>query len=199
MKLKQALTEAMALAHEANRYLNLKEPWKQIKTDPVAAATSIFVALRVIDSLKTLLAPFLPFTCQRLHNYLGYDGDLFGRLYTEELSETERRHLALRYDGDTRNGPLGHPASWPRARLSASPAAALPQARTDRRGRRNRAHDLRALTTSRITMGRRISAGPLLFFLARHHPNSQFTCPVIHITILYEPHRQTNKTYNNLS
>ena len=61
VKLKQALTEAMALAHEANRYLNLKEPWKQIKADPVAAATSIFVALRVIDSLKTLLAPFLPF------------------------------------------------------------------------------------------------------------------------------------------
>ncbi len=27
-------TQSMALAHEANRYLNLKEPWKQIKTDP---------------------------------------------------------------------------------------------------------------------------------------------------------------------
>ena len=94
----------MALAHEANRYLNLKEPWKQIKIDSVAAATSIFVALRVIDSLKTLLAPFLPFTCQRLHNDLGYDGDLFGRLYTEELSETERRHLALRYDDTAATG-----------------------------------------------------------------------------------------------
>lgn len=99
VKLKQALTEAMALAHEANRYLNLKEPWQQIKTDPAAAATSIFVALRVIDSLKTLFAPYLPFTCQRLHSYLGYEGELFGRLYTEELAETERRHLALRYDG----------------------------------------------------------------------------------------------------
>ena len=62
------------------------------------------MALRVIDSLKTLLAPFLPYTCQRLHNDLGYDGDLFGRLYTEEICETERRHLVLRYEAATTTG-----------------------------------------------------------------------------------------------
>ena len=104
VKLKQALTEAMGLAHEANRYLNLKEPWKQIKTDPQAAATTTFVALRVIDTLKTLLAPFLPFTCQALHGYFGYEGDLFGRLYAEELSEATRTHIAIRYDGSSASG-----------------------------------------------------------------------------------------------
>lgn len=104
VKLKQALSEAFGLAHEANRYLNLKEPWKQIKTDPQGAATTVFVALRVIDTLKTLLAPFLPFTCQDLHAYLGYEGALFGRLYTEELAETERKHLVLRYDASTASG-----------------------------------------------------------------------------------------------
>jgi methionyl-tRNA synthetase len=104
VKLKQALGEVMALAHEANRYLNLKEPWQQIKSDPVAAATSIFVALRVIDTLKNLFAPYLPFTCQRLHNYLGYDGELFGRSYLEEVIETEGKHLVLRYDGSGATG-----------------------------------------------------------------------------------------------
>ncbi len=104
VKLKAALTETMALAHEANRYLNAKEPWQQIKTDPGAAATSIFVALRVIDALKTLFAPFLPYSSQRLHGYLGYEGELFGRLYTDELAETSRRHLALRYDGSNVTG-----------------------------------------------------------------------------------------------
>jgi methionyl-tRNA synthetase len=98
VKLKQALGEAMALAHEANRYLNVKEPWKQIKTGPEAAATSVFVALRVIDTLKTLFAPFLPFTCQSLHEFLGYEGQLFGRPYTATLEESERSHLAMRYD-----------------------------------------------------------------------------------------------------
>ncbi len=106
VKLKQALEATMSLAHEANRYLNLKEPWKQIKTDPTAAATSVFVALRVIDTLKTMFAPFLPFTCQRLHHYLGYEGELFGRSYTEVLRETTRTHLALRYD------PTGATGRW---------------------------------------------------------------------------------------
>ena len=122
VKLKQALTETMTLAHEANRYLNAKEPWHQIKTDPAAAATSIFVALRVIDSLKTLFAPFLPFTCQQLHGYLGYDGDLFGRLYTEELAESERRHLALRYD------PNGAIVGWQPSALAPGQALRQPQA-----------------------------------------------------------------------
>jgi methionyl-tRNA synthetase len=104
VKLKQALEAAMGLAHEANRYLNLKEPWQQIKTDPAAAATSLFVALQVIDTLKTLFAPYLPFTCQKLHGYLGYDGELFGRSYLEEAAETARRHLVLRYDASGATG-----------------------------------------------------------------------------------------------
>lgn len=122
VKLKQALAEAMTLAHEANRYLNQKEPWQQIKSDPAAAATTIYVALQVIDTLKTLFAPFLPFTCQRLHGYLGHEGDLFGALYTAELAETERRHYALRYDGDGATGrwalstlPPGQALREPRA------------------------------------------------------------------------------------
>ena len=113
VKLKQALEAIMTLAHEANRYLNLKEPWKQIKADPAAAATSVFVALRVIDTLKTMFAPFLPFTCQRLHAYLGYDGELFGRQYTEVVQEAERQHLALRYD------PAGAIGRWALSELAA--------------------------------------------------------------------------------
>ncbi len=122
VKLKQALAEAMTLAHEANRYLNQKEPWQQIKTDPAAAATSIYVALQVIDTLKTLFAPFLPYTCQQLHRYLGYEGDLFGSLHISTLEETERKHDALRYDGRGAAGrwalstlPPGQPLQEPRA------------------------------------------------------------------------------------
>jgi len=111
----------MALAREANRYLNLKEPWQQIKADPTAAATSIYVALRVIDSLKTLSAPFLPFTSQQLHEYLGYDGQLFGRLYIEEIAETARKHIALRYDGS------GACCSWAPSELAAGQALRQPR------------------------------------------------------------------------
>jgi methionyl-tRNA synthetase len=113
VKLKQALNEAMSLAHEANRYLNLKEPWKLIKTDEKAAATAVFVALQIIDTLKIMLAPFLPHTCQQLHQFLGYKGELFGRIYLEEIQESERKHLAMRYDSHQARG------SWAISQLPA--------------------------------------------------------------------------------
>lgn len=95
---KAALAEAMSLAQEANRYLNAKEPWQQIKADPTAAATSIYVCLQVVDWLRVIFSPFLPFSSQKLHEYLGHKGTLFGRQYVETYHETERSHLALRYD-----------------------------------------------------------------------------------------------------
>ena len=34
--------------------------------------------VRAVDNLKTILAPVLPHTARRLHEYLGYEGRLFG-------------------------------------------------------------------------------------------------------------------------
>jgi methionyl-tRNA synthetase len=73
---KEAIKTAMALAHAANRYLDDKAPWKAIKEDRPAAATSLYVALSVIAQLKTTLYPFLPFSSQKVHEYLGYDGKI---------------------------------------------------------------------------------------------------------------------------
>jgi methionyl-tRNA synthetase len=72
---KQGIMAAMALAQEANRYLDDKSPWKIIKEDREGAATSLYVALGVISALKTALYPFLPFSSQKLHQMLGFDGD----------------------------------------------------------------------------------------------------------------------------
>jgi methionyl-tRNA synthetase len=98
-KFKAALGEGMALARETNGYLDEKAPWLQIKEDREAAGTTIYVALRVIDSLKTLFYPFLPFSSQALHHFLGYDGDILGRQYIDTLQEEQGTHQALRYDG----------------------------------------------------------------------------------------------------
>jgi methionyl-tRNA synthetase len=101
-----ALNAALALAREANGYtfaalsagLDRKAPWFQIKEDQQAAATSVNVILRVVDSLKTILAPILPHTAQKLHEYLGYVGQLFGTQHMVEYEEETRSHQALTYD-----------------------------------------------------------------------------------------------------
>jgi methionyl-tRNA synthetase len=98
VKLKAGLEAAMGIARAANGYLDQKAPWFQIKEDPAAAATTVFVILRVIDNLKVLLAPFLPFTSQRLHTMLGYEGELFGRQYAQTFEESNSSHTALCYD-----------------------------------------------------------------------------------------------------
>jgi len=71
---KEAIRTAMSLAQETNRYLDEKSPWKAIKENRQAAATSLYVALCVISHLKTMLYPFLPFSSQKLHEYLGFEG-----------------------------------------------------------------------------------------------------------------------------
>jgi methionyl-tRNA synthetase len=97
-KFRAALGEAMRLAREANGYLDRKAPWFQIKEDRQAAATTVYVILRAVDSLKTILAPILPHTAQRLHEYLGYEGQLFGTQQVVEYEEETRSHRALTYD-----------------------------------------------------------------------------------------------------
>jgi len=73
---KSALKMAMTVAQEANRYLDEKSPWKIIKEDRQAAANSLYVALCVISGLRTMVYPFLPFSSQKLHKFLGFEGNV---------------------------------------------------------------------------------------------------------------------------
>ena len=119
-KFRAALGEAMSIAREANVYLDRKAPWFQIKEDKGAAATTVYVTLRVVDNLKTILSPILPHTAQQLHEYLGYDGQLFGTQQVVEYHETERSHLALTYD---HSGAVG---TWTPSRLPPGQALRKP-------------------------------------------------------------------------
>jgi methionyl-tRNA synthetase len=112
-KFRAALGEALALAREANGYLDRKAPWFQIKEDPQAAATTVYVILSVVDNLKTILAPILPHTAQLLHEYLGYDGQLFGTQQVVEYQEEARTHNALTCD---HTGAIG---TWTKSELPA--------------------------------------------------------------------------------
>lgn len=97
VKLRAALGEAMRLCGEVNRYLDEQAPWAQVKTDKDAAGQTIYTALRAIDNLKLLLAPFLPHSAEALHSMLGYHAPLFGEQYTETIRDSLGEHEVLRY------------------------------------------------------------------------------------------------------
>ena len=73
---KEGIKAAMSLAQEANRYLDDKAPWKSIKENKQASGTAIYVALSVLAALKTVFYPFLPFSSEKLHRFLGFDGNI---------------------------------------------------------------------------------------------------------------------------
>jgi methionyl-tRNA synthetase len=98
VKLRPALEEAVRLATEVNKYLDAAGPWFEIKKDKTAAGTTIYTALRAIDSLKVLFAPVLPFTCEKLHTFLGYDTPLFGEQTVETHTDALGQHNVLRYN-----------------------------------------------------------------------------------------------------
>jgi methionyl-tRNA synthetase len=95
--LRAALSEALRLASEVNKYQHSTAFWNEIKADKAEAAKSIYTSLRVIDSLKILFAPFLPFSSERLHTYLGYTQPLFGEQYIEPQQDHLGVHNVLRY------------------------------------------------------------------------------------------------------
>ena len=75
-RFRAAIGKAMEVARAANRYLDHRSPWKQIKEDRAAAATTLNTALQVISALKTMFYPFLPFSSLQAHRMLGEERQL---------------------------------------------------------------------------------------------------------------------------
>ena len=99
VKIRAALNEAMRLATEVNKYLDTSAPWKELKVDRDEAAKSVYTSLKAIDSLKTIFAPFLPFTSEKLHKIFGYETPIFGEQFVETVEDSLGAHTALRYKG----------------------------------------------------------------------------------------------------
>ncbi len=98
-QLKAACSRIMDLAREGNRYFDQAQPWKTAKSDPQACATSIYYSLQIADSLRILLAPFIPFT-------------------SEKTGEMLRNTPLLWKEAGRENLPAGHQLGTPEILLS---------------------------------------------------------------------------------
>ena len=101
-RFQSALKQSMAMAAKVNVYLGTEQPWHTIKTDRERAGTVLYVALRCVDNLKIMFAPFLPFSAQRLHRMLGYEDVIAPQPEVREFSEGRTAHAVI-----TGDYPLG--------------------------------------------------------------------------------------------
>jgi methionyl-tRNA synthetase len=122
VQIKTALQEAFGLAHQVNQYVADQQPWKLIKTDPARSQTVIYTALQVIDYLKTLLCPFLPFSSQQLHEMLGYTGTIAPQPVVQQAIDPDGRERAI-LTSDYKVDLLWKPAPIPIGQPIAEPKA----------------------------------------------------------------------------
>jgi len=121
VKLRAALQECFRLAREVNAYLD-HAPWfGVIKEDRESAGTTVFTALQAIDSLKIMLSPFLPFSSELLHAYLGYEEPIFGTQEIVTIEEDDRDHEALTYN------PAKSTGRWVQSDLKAGTSLRRPK------------------------------------------------------------------------
>ena len=68
----KALKRIMALSSLFNQYFQKKKPWSDAQTAPA----TLYVAANAARSLAILLAPFIPFSCEKIWSQLGLQGSV---------------------------------------------------------------------------------------------------------------------------
>jgi len=74
---RRPLRRALELAQYANAYLNARSPWAAASTDAHVRET-LGNALHLIDTLKCMFAPYVPFSTAVLHRRLGHEDTVEG-------------------------------------------------------------------------------------------------------------------------
>lgn len=85
---RQAIGEAMRLVQESNRYLSETEPWK-LTADRERLGTVLHTAAQAISDANTMLAPFLPFAAQAVHETFGGTGTFAPQPRIDEVTDLD--------------------------------------------------------------------------------------------------------------
>ena len=73
---KQGLRSAMNLAQFGNFYFDKKQPWSLIKQDKEACGSVLHICLKIVKALSVFMAPFLPFSSEKIWKTLGEEGEI---------------------------------------------------------------------------------------------------------------------------
>ncbi len=71
---KKGLRAAMTLAQFGNFYFDKKQPWALVKNDKEACGSVLHICLKIVKALSVFMAPYLPFSSDKIWCLLGEDG-----------------------------------------------------------------------------------------------------------------------------
>ena len=70
---RDALHEIFDLVRTANKYFDTEQPWITRTSNPEKCCSTIHTCVQIIANLSNLLAPFLPFSSEKVRKWLGTD------------------------------------------------------------------------------------------------------------------------------
>ncbi|MDR9852529.1 methionine--tRNA ligase [Paenibacillus sp. VCA1] len=68
--LKEALEDIFSIVRKANKYFDEEKPWLQIKDNRETCGATLHSCIQIIANLSCLLAPFIPFSCRKIRDFL---------------------------------------------------------------------------------------------------------------------------------
>ena len=88
---KDALDEIFEFVRSANKFFDSEQPWITRTTDDVKCQDTLYQCVQIIANLSVLLAPFLPFSSEKVSKWLSIDLDWTKKQISAgyKLSETE--------------------------------------------------------------------------------------------------------------
>ena len=100
---KAALSEAMRLVGEANKYVTDTEPFKlKAPEQQQRLATVLWTLAQAVTDLNLMLSPFLPHAANDIDRVMGGAGEIAPMPYIEEVAELDPQVLPADFEG--RNG-----------------------------------------------------------------------------------------------
>jgi methionyl-tRNA synthetase len=121
---KHAVSEAMRIVGEANKYLSDQAPWKLRTSDPNRMETVLHVAAQAVSDCRTLLSPFLPFSTQTVHETMGGVGTVSAMPEIREVDDLDGGPSYPVLMGDYRLGESV--AAWRSTPIAAGTPIAAP-------------------------------------------------------------------------
>ncbi len=92
VNLQSAANMLIGLARIGNQYLNEKEPWKLLKTDPQRAAAIFYVAAQIVKALAITSAPFMPNTAIQIWQTLNLPAHIQKATWNDALVPLQSGH-----------------------------------------------------------------------------------------------------------
>jgi len=84
---KKGLRSAMHLAQHGNYYFDQKKPWILIKTDKQKCSTTINICFNIVNALAIYIAPYLPFSSQKIWKMLGNNTNISDIKWSDAISK----------------------------------------------------------------------------------------------------------------